>query len=238
MFYVYEHWRPDRDEPFYVGKGKGSRANMMARRNPHHKAIQAKLHRLGLAVEVRIIASSLTEEEAFEMEKSRIAMWVEAGIDLANKTIGGEGSTGHIGLRGEKSLRFGKPSTFQGRKHTEEAKKKVSIANKGKQPRLGATLSEESKEKISKAKKGKKLSEEHRVKLSQAHKARGTKPPVLHGEQNPFFGKTHREETKLKLSIANKGQNHPHYGKKQTAETRAKRAESIKNWWAKKHAAQ
>jgi len=27
MYYVYEHWRPDKDICFYVGKGKGSRAN-------------------------------------------------------------------------------------------------------------------------------------------------------------------------------------------------------------------
>ena len=51
MFYVYEHWRPDRDEPFYVGKGRGGRANMMARRNKYHKAIQGKLHKNGYAVE-------------------------------------------------------------------------------------------------------------------------------------------------------------------------------------------
>jgi hypothetical protein len=29
-FYVYEHWRSDTNLPFYVGKGKGSRATDMA----------------------------------------------------------------------------------------------------------------------------------------------------------------------------------------------------------------
>lgn len=27
-FYVYEHWRPDTDMPFYVGKGTGGRATI------------------------------------------------------------------------------------------------------------------------------------------------------------------------------------------------------------------
>ena len=27
-YYVYEHWRPDKDVCFYVGKGKGGRAKM------------------------------------------------------------------------------------------------------------------------------------------------------------------------------------------------------------------
>ena len=26
IFYVYEHWRPDKDTCFWVGKGKGDRA--------------------------------------------------------------------------------------------------------------------------------------------------------------------------------------------------------------------
>ena len=28
-FYVYEHWRPDLNVPFYVGKGKNGRAKVM-----------------------------------------------------------------------------------------------------------------------------------------------------------------------------------------------------------------
>ena len=93
-FYVYEHWRPDRDECFYVGKGHGPRANKMNNRNLFHKAIQNKLSRLGMAVEVKMVATGLCEAEAFEMEVSRIAVWRDLGVDLANITDGGEGTVG------------------------------------------------------------------------------------------------------------------------------------------------
>lgn len=93
-FYVYEHWRTDRDECFYVGKGMGSRAYKMNCRNRHHKAIQAKVIREGCAIEVRIVASALTEEEAFTLEIERIAFWRSKNIDLANLTNGGEGPSG------------------------------------------------------------------------------------------------------------------------------------------------
>jgi hypothetical protein len=94
MFYVYEHWRPDRDECFYVGKGKGGRANKMRDRNLHHRAIVKKLSAMGMAVEVRMVATGLDEETAFGIEKQRIAFWRAAGIDLANKTDGGDGVSG------------------------------------------------------------------------------------------------------------------------------------------------
>jgi len=94
-FYVYEHWRLDREECFYVGKGKGRRAyDMKRRRNGHHKAIMLKMGRIGSSVEVRIVADGLTENEAFETEKERIQFWRNAGIDLANLTNGGEGTSG------------------------------------------------------------------------------------------------------------------------------------------------
>lgn len=93
-YYVYEHWRTDRDECFYVGKGMGSRAYKMGCRNRHHKAIQAKVIREGCAIEVRIVSSGLTEDEAFALEIERIAFWRSKNIDLANLTNGGEGPSG------------------------------------------------------------------------------------------------------------------------------------------------
>jgi hypothetical protein len=93
-FYVYEHWRLDRDECFYVGKGKGGRAYKMRDRNSHHQAIMAKLSREGSGMEVRMVATGLTEDEAFLLEVERISFWRGLGIDLANQTYGGEGVSG------------------------------------------------------------------------------------------------------------------------------------------------
>ena len=93
-FYVYEHWRLDRDECFYVGKGKGGRAYKMRDRNAHHRAIMDKLSREGSGMEVRMVATGLTEDEAFTLEVERIAFWRGIGVDLANRTNGGEGTSG------------------------------------------------------------------------------------------------------------------------------------------------
>lgn len=65
-FYVYEHWRIDRDECFYVGMGQGRRANAMYNRNRHHKFIQDKLARAGLGVEIRL--------ETIAKNKSRVGI--------------------------------------------------------------------------------------------------------------------------------------------------------------------
>lgn len=93
-FYVYEHWRLDRDECFYVGKGKGGRAYKMRDRNAHHQSIMAKLSREGSGMEVRMVATGLTEDEAFSLEIERIAFWRESGVDLANISSGGDGPSG------------------------------------------------------------------------------------------------------------------------------------------------
>jgi hypothetical protein len=233
MFYVYEHWRPDRDEPFYVGKGRGSRANMMARRNLHHRAIQAKLHKLGMAVEVRIVADGLSEEKAFEIEKYRIKMWRDAGIDLANKSDGGEGNAGHIGLRGDKSPLYGKVSMFKGKKHLEETKKIISEKAKGKPKRLGTKLSDETKEKIRLARIGQKMSDKTRENLSKIRKGKKLTYSIA-GEKNPFFGKKHSEETKLMISEKKSGINHPFFGKKDSEEVKANKSNAARLAWKRR----
>jgi len=59
---------------------------------------------------------------------------------------------------------------------------------------LGKKLSEETKRKIGDAHKDKKLSEETKRKISEARK----------GEKNPNYGKKHSEETKRKMSESQK----------------------------------
>ena len=66
--------------------------------------------------------------------------------------------------------------------HSEESRKKMSEARKGKKP---YEMTEETRKKISEAKKGKTHSEKTRKKISEAKK-----------------GKTHSEETRKKMSEA------------------------------------
>lgn len=204
-FYVYEHWRPDKDVCFYVGKGAGPRANMMARRNPHHKAVQKKLHKLGFAVEVRIVSSSMSEDDAFTLEIERIIFWRTAGIKLTNKSDGGEGSAGHIQKKGKDSPFYGKPGIWKGKKLSEETCRKLSVAMKGKKNRLGIKHSDEAKAKMSASAKGRvswckgmTRSQEYRMKISETLKGRYV------GEENPFFGRKHSDETKRKISETKK----------------------------------
>jgi hypothetical protein len=169
IFYVYEHWRTDRQECFHVGKGKKRRAYTMACRNKHHQGIVAKLHKTGHAVEVKIVASGLSEDQAYELEIQRISFWREMGVDLTNIADGGR--LPPIGKKEKNS--------FYGKKHTEEAKAKIAAAKLGKQsPYKGKVTSEEVKAKIAAAMKGnkhwvgRKHSAETRAKISQAAKLR------------------------------------------------------------------
>lgn len=107
-------------------------------------------------------------------------------------------------IRGEKNVFFGKH-------HTEETKRKISEARKGKycgqkNPNFGKIPSEETRKKISLANTGKKRwfkgkprSEETKRKISESRKGKYT------GVNSPMFGKHLSEEAKQKISLANTG---------------------------------
>ena len=86
----------------------------------------------------------------------------------------------------------------KGKHHTEETRKKISSAQKGR-PAWN---------------KGKKMSEEFCRKNSESHK----------GEKNSFYGKHHSEETRKKLKEARKGKHlgkdNSFYGKHHSEETK------------------
>lgn len=182
-FYVYEHWRLDRDECFYVGKGKGRRAYSRSGRNSHWGNIVAKLERIGSGYEIRMVAVGITEQEAFELEARRIDFWRDI-VDLCNKTKGGEGVSGLVmsdeakRKMSEKAKgRVGNKSML-GKKHSEETKEKMRLAKLGKAPNNAGKkysrkpLSAEHRAKLSLAKKGLRMSDEARSKLSELRKIR------------------------------------------------------------------
>lgn len=160
-YYVYEHWRPDKDVPFYVGKGSKDRYDPTRTRNKYHTRIKLKLRAKGMCVEVRMVASGLTEESALSIEMERISFWRRAGVELANATSGGEGLKSPSEETRQKMRNAAKKRWAK-----QEEREKVSIATKRGMDKA------EVKAKLIKAFTGRKASAETRAKMSQTHKKR------------------------------------------------------------------
>lgn len=123
-FYCYAHRTADTGHIFYIGKGHGDRAYSKQRSRYWHN----KANKHGYTIE--IIATGLTEHQAFDIEREFIAFY---GRDkLVNLTDGGEGQSG-----------FKKPidviektaKAHRGMKRSEEARKNMSIAQKNSKNR-------------------------------------------------------------------------------------------------------
>lgn len=98
--------------------------------------------------------------------------------------------------------------------HSEEAKRKIGLASRGRTPMLGHRHSLEARRKIGLASKGNtyrlgcKLSEEHKRKIGQAHKGMKrsdeTRRKMRENSARAMLGRKHSEETKRKMSEAGK----------------------------------
>ena len=115
-----------------------------------------------------------------------------------NMTEGGEGCRG--------IQRFGQDNPFYGKTHSEETKQKISEAYKGQK------LTEYQLQKL----------KEGREKYNQQYNGWRVK-----GERNGFYGKTHSEESRRKISENNKGKQ-SRLGAKLSEETKKKISESVK----------
>jgi hypothetical protein len=195
-FYVYEHWRPDTDVCFYVGKGSGKRAwKMSGRKNPHHTAIVSKLTSLGMCVDVRVVHQGLVEDDAFNFECLLIKQY---GVEnLTNMTFGGDG------------LRFPTPET---RANMSKSQKKRFKENPDElvrmsEQRRGRLTSPETRIRLSKAGIGRSHSENAKKLISAARKAAGIPQHVRDAQRIAVTGKKRNpfsEETIAKMRVAAK----------------------------------
>lgn len=136
-YYVYAYIRTDYYTPFYIGKGKDNRANVLQHRSKHFMNIYNKTECF-----VILLYTNLTEDEAFKKEKEVINNLIDYGYTtdmdeehnkngkhLVNMTNGGEGASGRI--------------------MTEEQRRRLSDTHKGESnPMYGKHMNETSKAKM------------------------------------------------------------------------------------------
>ena len=148
-FYTYIHIRPDTNEPFYVGKGKGRRHKTKTGRNQYWHNIVNKNNGV---FESKILFEGLTEKEALLKEAEVEKELKEKGYNLVN--LAETGNSGPVGVS-----------------RIEEHKQSLSRATKGRiSPNRGKKHSNFPEE--SKYWKGKNRSEDTKTKQSSSQSER------------------------------------------------------------------
>jgi hypothetical protein len=204
MAVLYRHIRLDKNQPFYIGIGKTEkRAYEKIKRNQFWHNIVAKTD-----YEIEILFDNLSWDEAGEKEKEFIKLYGKRNNNTGTLVNITDGGGGILGIR-----------------HTEESKRKISIASKN-QPRQ--VLSEERKQHLREINlgkvgfnKGKSPSKETREKIAN----------TLRGRVGPNKGKSMSEETKKKIIASKTGKPSPNKGKKQSVETKKKVSEGLKRYF-------
>ena len=127
---IYRHRTIDTHEVFYIGIGSVKRSKSKHRSSFWKNVV----NKHGYYIE--IIKDNLSWEEACELEQLLIQEYgrrdLGTGI-LVNLTDGGEGAPGTI-ISEETKLKLRDKN--KGKKLTEEHKKKIGLANKGRRPSL------------------------------------------------------------------------------------------------------
>lgn len=158
-FYIYIHIKRTTGEPFYVGKGKGYRAQDKNNRNKFWHNI-VKKH----GYDIVILKDNIDEVTAFILEEYWIKFIGRRDLNngtLVNMSDGGDGEAGKV-LSIEHKAKIAK--AHEGKTCADTTKYKISIANKDKPHKPGR--------KYSKHKKHKEhtFTDETRKKLTGRHK--------------------------------------------------------------------
>ena len=168
MAVVYLHRKESDYSIYYVGIGNTEkRAYVKYGRNSHWERVCKKYGRI-----VDLVATDIDLEKAKELE---IFLIQEIGVkNLCNKTLGGEGFFGGVHTE-ETKRKISK--AFKGKKLSKETKRKISLATKG-HPNYLKSQSKEARRKISEAMKGRIHSQETKDIISKKHKKNNHRPTI------------------------------------------------------------
>lgn len=239
-YYVYEHWRPDEGVIFYVGKGQKRRAWDTHRgRSDWHKFIVAKLKRMGMLHEVRIIEYFADEYAALAREREMIERWRALGADLVNLTDGGEGPTG---LKHTEEWKRANSARMKGRRPSAETRAKMSAAAMGNKKGLGKKKPLHAVEALAAYWRGRPKSPETRRKISESKRGQirlhSAEEDVRASERQKGIPKS--DETRRRMSLHRKSDAHKqklrdiNLGRTHSEETRKRLSEIAKADWARR----
>ena len=212
-FIVYVLRRPDKEDPhdrtqsapFYVGKGRANRPSLhlwesrATQKNTRKLNIIRAVERNGGAIVIEIAATGISEAIAFIVERQLIAFYGrdDQGGSLANRTDGGEGTTG-LGIDARQRIGDSK----RGKARSAETIIKLRKAKEGFRHSESACL------KIGNINRGKTFSPEHRARISAAQA----------GEKGHWFGKKLSLEHRQNIATGNRGKKQPEAGAKRSGE--------------------
>jgi len=199
-------------EPFYIGKGMNFRLNVhlneAKKGNIYYN--QYKYNKIIKIISetnrdpiITKCATDLTEKDAYDLERKIID-----NIGLNNLTNLCEGGIG--GSCQDEQVRYNQGSAMRGKKHSEEWKNNYMRGEKNSF--YGKTHTDETKRKISEASKGKKrapFTKEHIENMRKSHLGKKSSPEAIEKMRKSLTGRKLSEEHKQKLQPYKCGERSP-----------------------------
>jgi group I intron endonuclease len=185
----------------FLSRWKNHRCALRKGRHDNPK-LQSAFNKYGEnAFEFSILEEVTIRDEVLVVEQRYLDTYVRWGFDYNLNSIAAKPPS-TTGRKHSEEAKAKISAANTGHKHSEETKEKMGVANIGTKHRLGKKHSEEAKSKMSSTRIGRKPSEETKSKMSATRMGHKQPEEVKEKLRIANIGKKHSEETKAKLRKA------------------------------------